>query len=92
LDSQSIEHWGRWGRGGGRVISCLRKAKWGRGHEFFFFKPWGYFGGGGATFFTAKISPNGDPKINPLILSKGFFMKNFNNFGNKKRKKKRDKP
>jgi len=48
----------------------------------------GLLWGGGATFFTAKISPNGDPKINPLILSKGFFMKNFNNFGNKKRKKK----
>ncbi len=36
-----------------------------------------------ATFLTAEISPNGDPKINLLTLSKGFFMKNFNNFDKK---------
>jgi hypothetical protein len=48
-------------------------------------------GGGGVgvasllegSFFTVKISPNGDPKINPLTLSKGFFMKIFNNFDKK---------
>jgi hypothetical protein len=34
-------------------------------------------------FFTTEISPNGDPKINPLTLSRGFLMKNFNNFGRK---------
>jgi hypothetical protein len=32
-------------------------------------------------FFNAEISPNGDPKINILTLSKGFFMKIFYNFG-----------
>jgi hypothetical protein len=37
-----------------------------------------------AAFFISKISSNGDPKINPLTLSKGFFMKIFNNFGKKK--------
>jgi hypothetical protein len=64
--------------GGGTNFSFLNiGVTWGGGGE----------GGGGATFFTAKISPNGDPKINPLILSKGFFMKNFNNFGNKKKRK-----
>jgi hypothetical protein len=36
-------------------------------------------------FLTAKISPNGDPKVNLLTLSKGFFMKIFNNFGKKKK-------
>jgi len=28
-----------------------------------------------ATFFSTKSSPNGNLKINPLTLSKGFFMK-----------------
>jgi len=36
-----------------------------------------------AVFFTAEISPNGNPKINLLILPKGFFMKIFDNLGRK---------
>jgi len=40
-----------------------------------------------ATFFTAEISPNGNPKINLSTLSKGFFMKKFNNFDKKNRGK-----
>jgi hypothetical protein len=46
----------------------------------------GLFGGGvqlEATFFITKISPNCKPKINPLTLSKGFFMNLFNNFNKK---------
>jgi hypothetical protein len=36
-----------------------------------------------AVFFIAEISPNDNPKINLLTLSKGFFMKISNNFGRK---------
>ncbi len=54
-------------------------------------KHWGYLGGGEgrggvwleAVFFTAEISPNGNPKINLLTLSKGFFMNFFNNLAEK---------
>ncbi len=83
LDSQLIEHWGRWGRGGGRVISCIHKAKGGKGHELFLKKHWTYLRGGRVrgletSFFTAKISPSSDPKINPFTLSKGFFFYSIN--------------
>jgi hypothetical protein len=81
LDNELIEHWGRWGRAGGRVTSRPHKAR-GEGARILFLKTLGLFGGV-ATFFTSKIPPNGDPKINPLTLSKGFFMKIFNNFGRK---------
>jgi hypothetical protein len=51
-------------------------------HGCFSKKHWGCFGREGgfnleARFFSAKISPNNDPKINPLTLSKGFFKKKF---------------
>jgi len=36
-----------------------------------------------ATFFTAEISPSGNTMINLLTLSKGFFMKIFDNFSKK---------
>jgi hypothetical protein len=39
------------------------------------------------TFFVVEISPNGDPKINPLTFSKGFLMKIFNNFSRKIKEK-----
>jgi hypothetical protein len=35
------------------------------------------------TLYITKISPNCKPKINPLTLSKGFFMNLFNNFNKK---------
>ncbi len=35
-----------------------------------------------ATFFTAEISPNGDPRLTSYLL-KGFLYENFNNFGRK---------
>jgi hypothetical protein len=67
LDSQSIGYWGRWGRGGGRVI-----------YLFISKKHWDCLGG-----LIAEISLNGDLNINPLTFSQGFFMKIFNNFGRK---------
>jgi hypothetical protein len=46
-------------------------------------KHWTYLRGGRVrgletSFFTAKISPSSDPKINPFTLSKGFFFYSIN--------------
>ncbi len=54
------------------------------GMDFFQKRHWDYLGVQlEATFFNVEISPNGDPKINLLTLSKGFFMLILNNFGRK---------
>jgi hypothetical protein len=58
----------------------------GEGAQMFLKKNIRSIGEGGpleATFFSTKSSPNGNLKINPLTLSRGFFMKIFNNFNKK---------
>ncbi len=63
----------------------IRPGWGGMGTDFFQKKHWDCLGVQleATTFFTAKISPNCNPKINFLTLSEGFPYENFKNFGRK---------